>query len=987
MLRVQVFMPVSQSLTGVTEQAFRADRNAAVVLQRSIQTAIKNTEARITIDNLQQRYVNVTVSDFPMSLRAVNLVSVLVVNFTLQFYAADMAPRANASRATQIAATRLEKTLNAGQLTDIIQKESVVLGSVLQTAVSDSGALSIGQSRAVFVQSTLPSSQPTSQPSHQPSKQPTSQPSNSPSLSVDSQWRQKLLDELGKYDTQRNSRTFYTMLLVEDRLLYGGEEDWEQFVLFTNVALQSRYLDKVTVLAANDTHSVEAVCRETSALHDIASALMSNATVEIFCDAYWWKIGYCADNLPHLCVSCPDPCSSLPAVLPVADSSHLQFMVFHTIAEHETGLAFVWTFVALWGVIVMLCIWKTCCSPQRIHSIWNIQQDIGQWQLKRAFNIAAVAQDDVLQAVDALFAYCASPSGAHAVIAVVSKHRDFRWLDLGPHHAVYAVSHMVGCVVCTLGLLSWQYPYDDGECSQQTTRQACEDRRSTLLTSRHICQWIDTLPTDALLPDPNAFTSSCYWLDDSISAYDAFRLAAVAIAVIVPMRVIVLERLIKWATADVEELPAVPTVPMYVPMSSPKVAPQPSTPSSSIKVAAHNIDPVDYYRYEWELRSPTPSAVRSALVPRHPKHCFEDAFAQFFTALIAYRDALPVAEQAAFNAQWALQGTAFNADLVIQRDILWQLRHFPSVAYQTPSDYLVEYVQKVSHQIANHSNASPSALLCSFALDLLGLNTLECQIFARRSYRWLHPRTVSAKLRAFSVMTLLAGNGGLIFLDWYWIHQRSSSDWEHCLWVVLFLDLLLVENVDNVWGYWLIPALCRTRTEEVKAEIVETAAHGGKAAGFDAAHHLFASRQLAKSAQAGLIGEMVSSYRLPSPERIVGPWLPNLDLVHFPACRRIDLSACCKTIACFPAIAQRMFLLIVLVGLMFIVSLAGHDMEYAAMEYFALCVLCVFGVLVIGCWAYGRSERVKIFVDKRLGGAATASLTHGQGQGKDVEAA
>lgn len=1081
-------MPVTQRLTGVLESDFRADRRAPGAMQSAVQTAINNPEARISVDNVQQLFRNIStqsISTQSNTLRVGALVPELLVNYTLRFFSADVAPLANASRASALVTTLLTKTVANGQFTAILQSVAVSVGSVsLQPATASNGSVDVGVIRSVFVQSSYPSSQPTRQPSRRPSSRPSGQPSASPSFTLDSKWMYRLRDELSERYAMhggRNARSIYSELMVEGTVFHGGETAWEQFGVDLRIALQSRTvsLARVVLVNGSDTGpSVEVICDKLSALERMADILVNRtAAAEVICDGYSWNFAFCGASHPHFCINCSDPCqqqcnaNTLAGAMPFdasscsEDASYLKFIALSTNEANEGGYYLLVFFSTLWGALIFLFFWNILRpGHDRVHSLWNVKEGEdaeSKWTLQRQIDFSVrtpvTSFHDIVNVVHKLFAWSARapPSFSTVFHSIAAHHRDlkvFRSRLSGPAYGVYTATHLICIAVFTQGLIQLQYPYDNGECAAQTSEHACRDVRAEFMSLRHICSWSSSATADAASPDPNAFQTSCFWNNEAITAVDAFRAALVAVAVLVPLRILVLEQIIKVvlvvhpitkpaedtkvdALASASNLLVSPKSNKVTP-TRPDMTRSPSaTPrnlmllldgagsmtvmqdeESSVDRLAINtqfidtLAPEDYCRYEFELSPANASSALSRLVPRQQVYCGDDLFEIFTAALIRYRNGLPnEADQQQCNQLWALQGNAFDAFQHVRRDVVWKLAHLSKSSLQVSSDYFIEYLQLVNHltqlELATQSSMVSQRLLWIFALDLLGLNTINRVIFQRRTYRLLHPRAAaSMRIKVLTAACLLALNAVLIFVCWDLIRVQPAKqvqNWFKALLIAVFVDMVLVENMDNLWYYHLIPALCRRGNAEIKAEILRAvracelgdnlakvrsarsrkdllspkqppaaAPAALKAIEFDASQHFFVSKQLIKTFPALLVSQVIGKFRLSSLDRIfVGPWQQAADTSShanvFGLCTVQGAGHMCKLIATLPAMVQRLMLLSVEICILFLVSLMGDSMTMDGLAYFGLAVICLLAALAVASWMYKYSNRFHTFVDSR----------------------
>lgn len=1130
----------------MTKAAYSNDSTAFDAIQSTIQKVIGSGEARIKVNRWKEIYRSISISTLQEEDVSSNMLSsssaaslfsfeeaqvdkgkekegqstlsfveesiqtedvidvpVLVMNYTLSFYAGDIAPLANASFAVRVVSERLQAATSSGEYDVILREEAVSRNSVsLASASVANRTLTFNGYVSAFVHSGHPTSQPSGQPSSSPSSQPSSQPTSSPTLVPATRWRNRLQEELhARYDEEkhRNGRSIYSELMVWGEVLYGGQDEWSHFLLKdVRLALNSRKLSGLSLILANGSDTAAAVevsCTEETALDYLSDAVQNplwnllssspttspfTTTTEvksILCGSDRWAIQYCATAqqyessttsssdyyssiiYPSLCVNCSSPCNQtcqssvvsssgrMSGRLPVNEScpesggSYFKILTFSTEEEEQSGRYFVVTFSTLWGAVLLLCCWNLFRGgTDRVSSTWRVvEESSGQvkkafWKLKRmraSSQISPISShSDAIQAVQKFFAWCSEPS--YPVVSsflhtLLSQHRDLKvWQSRsqGPIYALYTASHLICYAIILAGLLQLIYPMDHGLCSEQKTEADCEDVRAALLGHRHLCVWSRAgQPQAAIYPDPAIFQTHCYWRDEAISSAEAFYLALIAMSIMLPVRVLFLEKALRrwllpptnWgepADSSAVVLPPVATVgrgaeahggssprrnqvspfsaPVGLSLADPRHVPlnlnlqfdggaSPSRPQSRgdvsmMKVAPFDEDlvggvrapsmdlhvlqsltPEEYFQYDFEIRSPTKAAsgvmrkgggaasklpalpIESRLLPRQAPAVSGDLFETFFNALLRYRNALPnPVEQQKVSSQWGLNGNAFDRDLLMSRDFVWKVRHFPQVGYQPAADYFADCLEQTGREIQQEVQqgdryASTAQLrpLWLFVMDMMGWNKLECQIFRRRSYRLLHPyAALSVYIKASVLFVCLATNAVLIYLCWQLLSQQSQQqvrNWLVTVLIAVFGDVVIVENVDNAWCHALLPNLCMALYDQVQidvlriiraCELAETAplpnrtssvqaAVASEVAGvaqavsaalrkisprkvlphpaqpsafdFDSSHYFFVSKHYLKKRYAGrVVNDIVYKFRTHGPERLVlGPWQAN----------------------------------------------------------------------------------------------------------------
>eukprot|EP00981_Chlorochromonas_danica_P000547 scaffold119_cov219-Ochromonas_danica.AAC.1 len=495
-LRFIVRLSVGQGFQGVTKAAYLNDSTAFNSIQNTVQKVIGNSEARIKVNRLHEIYRSIyvpppvdddevyrnvrskavfgfssaaslisfeeaqvdkgkekegqsTLSFVEESIQTEDVIDVpvLVMNYTLSFYAGDIAPLANASFAVRVVSERLQAATSSGEYDVILREEAASRNSVsLASASVDNRTLTFNSYVSAFVHSGHPTSQPSGQPSSSPSSQPSSQPTSSPTLVPATKWRNRLQEELhARYDEEkhRNGRSIYSELMVWGEVLYGGQDEWSHFLLKdVRLALNSRKLSGLSLILANGSDTAAAVevsCTEETALDYLSDAVQNplwnllssspttspfTTTTEvksILCGSDRWAIQYCATAqqyessttsssdyyssiiYPSLCVNCSSPCNQtcqssvvsssgrMSGRLPVNEScpesggSYFKILTFSTEEEEQSGRYFVVTFSTLWGAVLLLCCWNLFRGgTDRVSSTWRVVEE-SSGQVKKAF--------------------------------------------------------------------------------------------------------------------------------------------------------------------------------------------------------------------------------------------------------------------------------------------------------------------------------------------------------------------------------------------------------------------------------------------------------------------------------------------------------------------------------------------------------------------------------------------------------------------------
>lgn len=207
-------------------------------------------------------------------------------------------------------------------------------------------------------------------------------------------------------------------------------------------------------------------------------------------------------------------------------------------------------------------------------------------------------------------------------------------------------------------------------------------------------------------------------------------------------------------------------------------------------------------------------------------------FKQFYSHLLAHRgNIIDLVYQKKFDYFWALRNSHFSADHVMFRPFSWQIRHNFQV-HQAAGDYFHEYINSVNsiasieriEAVKNPENLQ-LRILYLFVLDMLGHFSPENSLLRRRLYRQLNPQNaITCGTKVISILFLLTINLILLYFTWETVRyfpKHHMQNWYQCLLVAVVLDFLFLENVDNAWCFFVLPATCLETFHNVKVEIVQ----------------------------------------------------------------------------------------------------------------------------------------------------------------------
>lgn len=572
---------VSQELTSVTAAQFRADIVAEATFEAAVRVSTQLPDALISITNLTD--VNRTV-DFPnrrlkLSTQAVYQ-QVLVVDYVLQFFAAQVSRTANATQAYVEIVYRLNDSIVTGKFSNLMRQEaqetqstSLINAGAALNRIDISPTFSFG-----LIHSAHPSSQPSSGPTSQPSVQPTSVPSSAPTYSYATKWTNRLGVMLAqRYDlSDREQRAVYFEVISGNSSLFGAPGSWERFVE-SNIRLPLKYksvaaMEMVMVLA-DDMPAVSCRCSEPNALQQLSVGLIGALAINISvqCDGNTWKLWFCSatSTVPDFCINCADPClDSCQTEQPdhtyqlnVAIPAHYRKCPFGTGNIKMLALDFTQnavggdgvliSFSCLWAAAILLCIWHGYSNTSQIvpSSLLAMgKRKVGSWKLRRFFDpekalASSPAVDDVMSRIDGIFSSC-NP-GLLTITAVVNKllsrHRDLKALldKSSAYYALYTISHCTFAAFITAVFVNLQSPSDRGQCAEQTTELACASVQAAVLDRRQLCSWIGTGAADSA--GPGEYQANCIFKDEGLQAGEALCIACIVLVLVEAIKIFLIE--------------------------------------------------------------------------------------------------------------------------------------------------------------------------------------------------------------------------------------------------------------------------------------------------------------------------------------------------------------------------------------------------------------------------------------------------------------
>ena len=565
-------------LIGITVEEFLGNFPVQKAFIDAIYLSINVKDSKVTIlevtNNLRSRMLS-------SQLQVLGVTSTIVVSYEILYPSTSIAQNATLQYAYTSVVSRLNTSLVIGDFVNLFSQQSVLYGVVVNISIPSVG-LAVEPSIVKFGHSAYPTGKPTSQPSGIPSSQPSSLPTSSPTLTQYTKWNTRLTNELDQRlsKTNKDSRNIYFEMTVDNISYYGGPNTWSGFVRnMIQISIKSKKVPHVSLLVINSTtqQTKEFTCDEVVSANRLAQfiGMEMQRNMSVKCGDHLWQVSFCGLNstIPHICVDCKDPCQDycldkdgmmVSGISPHFVPCHAGWgyiKIFYMRLEEDVvgATSVVSSFSGMWILLLLIISWKQYQNRNR-----RVDSELKLKILVEASgNLEDINNDKLHQGTSSLKLWLSQRLlgdyfldrgwGERVWRSITNRHRMllcFQHSGPGPWYGFYS-----GTVVVTYGFLiqiisSLQYPYDDGTCALQNSERSCLGVRSRFLDSRAICTWqeIDTSSRwdkGELLFEPGGYQTNCFWHKEDITIVDALRTALVSLLIIIPLRILVIEPIMK----------------------------------------------------------------------------------------------------------------------------------------------------------------------------------------------------------------------------------------------------------------------------------------------------------------------------------------------------------------------------------------------------------------------------------------------------------